>query len=343
MRALVFDGSNVRLDAAHPAPAAQPGEAVIRLSKGAVSALDGELAQGLLGFRGVLGHQFVGMVESVNSNNGQASHLIGKRVVGSITTVCGKCDMCVAGLSAHCRIRTIMGLSGRGGCLAERFALPAKNLLPVPDAIDNDHAVFAVELAAALQAAGQLTITGKPYITILGDSSLGLLTAQVMAKLNASVRLVGSHAQRLAICEKWSIKHRHADEIGRRADQDIVVECTGTREGLALAMQLVRPRGKILLKSLFAPNGSLLNVQRSTSHTQRSIADNGTIDLSPLVLNEIEMIGSFCGPMAEALTVLARRQVDVVSLISRRMSLNDGAAILKAASAPGAIKSLVDT
>jgi len=170
-----------------------------------------------------------------------------------------------------------------------------------------------------------LTIEGKPYITVLGDGPLGLLMVQVMAKLNASVRLVGRYSEKLAVCEKWGIKHRHVDDVGRRADQDIVVDCTGSPAGLELAMQLVRPRGVVVLKTL---------VERDAR------AAHG-VDLTPLVLKEIELIGSFTGPLKEALTLIERDEVDVVSLISRRMRLDDGAELLSAAGQPGVIKVLV--
>jgi len=324
MKALLVDGSGTRLDANSANPAPSEGEAVVRTIKAAISSIDGELSHGMLGFRGIPGHQFVGTVESIFG--GGNDKVIGKRVVGSIICSCGKCDLCQGGLSAHCRQRTILGMQGRNGCLAERFTLPLKNLAIVPDTIDNDHAVFAVELASAIHAAQQLTIVNKPYITVLGDGSLGLLMVQVMSKLNASVRLVGQQPDKLAICEKWGIKHRLASDVGRRADQDIVVDCTGTSDGLALATQLVRPRGKIVMKSL-----------RSPDTTAKS-----SVDLSSLVLNEIELIGSFAGPIGEALAVLQRREVDVVSLISKRVNLSDGPNILKAAAQPGIVKVLVD-
>lgn len=318
MRAIVFDGREVRLERNRPDSTPTTGEAVIRLIKAGVSDTDVAVARGLLGFKGVLGHEFIGIVES-----GAAANLIGKRVVGQITTACGKCDMCQGGLGRHCRQRTILGMQNRDGCFADRFALPAANLTVVPDSVDDDHAVFAHPLSAAIQAAQQLTIVGKPYITVLGDGSPGLLMVQVMGKLNASVRLVGKHPEKLAVCEKWGIKHRHIDDIGRRADQDIVVDCTGSPDGLALAMQLVHPRGKVVLKSLQPPSAA-------------------GIDLSPIVLNEIELIGSHTGPIGEALAMIARREVDVVSLISKRMKLDDGQAILKAADNPACLKVLVE-
>ena len=324
MRALVFDGESVRFDRNRPVPQPASGEALVRTIKAGVCGTDVEICRGLLAFAGTVGHEFVGVVESIDGD--VSSELVGRRVVGSIASACGTCDLCVGGLSAHCRHRTMLGISGRDGCFAELLTLPAGNLVVVPDSIDDDHAVFAEPLAAALQAVRQLTIEGKPYITVLGDGALGLLMVQVMAKLNASVRLIGRHADKLAVCEKWGIKHRHVDEVGRRADQDIVVDCTGSPGGLEVAMNLVRPRGKIVLKTMLA------------GATQ---AEAG-IDLTPIVLNEIELIGSSCGPLSEAVDYLARGEVDVVSLISRRMSLDDGPAILRAAAQPDVIKVLVE-
>jgi threonine dehydrogenase-like Zn-dependent dehydrogenase len=323
MRALIFDGTSTRLEVNRPEPQPAPGEAVIRTTLAAVGGVDLEIAQELRGFTGVLGREFVGVVEAIEGEDNIG--LTGKRVVGSTNVFCGRCDMCQAGLSRHCRQRTILGMEGRDGCLAERFTLPAQNLVAVPDSVDDDHAVFAQSLGAAIQARRQLTIEGKPYITVLGDGPLGLLMVQVMARLNASVRLVGRYSEKLMICEKWGIKHRHVDDVGRRADQDIVVDCTGSSTGLELAMRLVRPRGKVLLKSLVA----------ATSRMAPGA------DLTPLVLNEIELIGSFTGPVEEAVSMLARAEVDVPSLISRRMNLDDGAEILQAAARPGMLKVVV--
>lgn len=319
-RAFIYDGKNPALNTSHPAPTPLTGEAVIRPLRLAISTLDLRSIRSDAPHRGVLGHEFVGVVESINGKD--AHSLTGKRVVGSINTLCGECDLCLRGLSVHCRSRTLMGLQNRDGCFADAFTLPAGNLVAVPDAIDDDHAVFAHVLAAAIQAARQLTIEGKPYITVLGDGPLGLLAVQIMAKLNASVRLIGKHNEKLAICEKWGIKHRHVDDIGRRADQDVVVDCTGSPEGLALSMQLVRPRGKILLKSLHGPDARC--------------------NLSPLVTHEIELIGSHFGPISEAIALLARREVDVVSLISKRANFNHAADAWKAAASTSAIKVLMD-
>jgi threonine dehydrogenase-like Zn-dependent dehydrogenase len=324
MRALRFDGSEPRLLQHHPRPAPQRGEALLKVRRAAVSALDVELCRGLFDFHGTLGHEFVADVESINGDD--RLDLVGGRVVGSIAAVCGRCDMCLAGLSTHCRHRTVAGLQGRDGCLADWMVLPANNLYTVPDDVDDDHAVFAESLAAAIQSARQLTIEGKPYITVLGDGPLGLLMVQVMAKLNASVRLIGRYSEKLALCEKWGVKHRHVDDIGRRADQDIVVDCTGCATGLELALQLVRPRGTIVLKSIYA-------AAEGRPHD---------VDLSPVVRKELTVLGSRAGPIAEALTMLQHGAVDVVSLIGKRTTLNDGPGIVHTAAQPGMLKVLVD-
>ena len=254
MQALVYDGKQPRLNPRHDAPAsAPPGEAIIRPLRMGVCATDLEICRGYMGFTGVLGHEFVGIVEDAAGRD--ARKWIGKRVVGNINCVCGKCDMCRAGLREHCRDRTVLGIAGRDGCFAERFTLPVKNLLAVPDHVDDDHAVFTEPLAAAYQILRQLTIEGRPYITVLGDGRLGLLCAQVMSQLNATVRVVGKHADKLALCEKWNVKHRLLDDVGLLNDQDIVVDCTGSPTGLTTAMKLVRPRGTMVIKTPVAPHG----------------------------------------------------------------------------------------
>jgi len=321
MRALVFDGTTLALDPRRAEPTAAEGEALIRPIKVGICSTDLEICKGYMGFTGVLGHEFVGVVESINGPD--TRRLVGKRVVGGINAVCLKCDMCRAGLTTHCRNRTVLGISGRDGCFADRFTLPAINLVPVPESIDNDAAVFAEPLAAALHAARQLHVEGKPYITVLGDGRLGLLCVQVMAQLNASVRLIGKHPDKMNLCTKWGIKHRHVSEIGRRADQDVVVDCTGSADGLDLALQLVRPRGKVLLKTTVAPETRLT-------------------DLSPIVINEIEVIGSRCGSIPDAIDALRRKQVDVASLISRRFRLDDGVKSMQTAKQPGVIKVLME-
>ncbi len=324
LQALVFDADNkLKLDPNYQDP--QPGvdEAVIRPLRMGVCATDLEICRGYMGFTGVLGHEFVGVVEQVGKKS--AKDWIGKRVVGTINCVCGKCDMCRGGLPEHCRDRTVLGIAGRDGCFADLFTLPLRNLLEVPEHVDDDHAVFTEPLAAAYQIVRQLTIEGRPFVTVLGDGRLGLLCAQVMSQLNATVRCVGKHTDKLALCEKWGVKHRLLEDVGMRADQDIVVDCTGSASGLGTAMRMVRPRGKIVLKTTVAPN-----------------AKNPPVDLSPLVVHEIQLIGSRCGPFTEALSALSQQKVDVLSLISRRAKLADGVDALNTAAQPDIVKVLLE-
>jgi alcohol dehydrogenase len=329
MRALSFDGQVLRVHTAHPTPNAAEGEAVVRLLCAGVSPIDVQICRGERAFTGVLGHQFVGVVESLNVAGQKklardASSLIGKRVVGLPIAYCGKCDLCTAGLSAHCRLRTITGSLGRDGCFAELFKVPIQSLVAVPDGIDDDQAVFAYELAEAVQTSNRLAIERKPFITVLGDNSLALLMAQVIARQNASVRLVGQDGEGSESCEKWGVKHRTISEAGRRADQDIVVECTGGTASFTVATQMVRPRGTIVLAASFGAEHQ--------------------VDLDAVVLNELSIIGSSTGDgsMVSALDMLLRREVDVTGRISRRMKLSDGPAFMKNAVRPVMTKVVVE-
>ncbi|MEX1016788.1 MAG: alcohol dehydrogenase catalytic domain-containing protein [Phycisphaeraceae bacterium] len=323
MQAITFDGKQARFVTNRSRPEPGPGEVVIRPTRLGVCSTDLEICRGYMGFTGVLGHEFVGIVEDAPGRDSRK--WIGKRVVGSINCVCGRCDMCRKGLKEHCRSRTVLGIAGRDGCFAEQFTLPARNLIEVPEHVDDDQAVFTEPLAAAYQIGRQLTIEGRPYITVLGDGRLGLLCAQVLSGLNATVRCLGKHPEKLQLCEKWGVKHRLVSEVGLRQDQDIVVDCTGSASGLETAMQMVRPRGTIVLKTTVATK-----------------QDSQPVDLSPLVIHEIHVIGSRCGPFPEAIAALSAQQVDVVSLISRRMKLSDGVEALRAASRPGVVKVLLD-
>jgi threonine dehydrogenase-like Zn-dependent dehydrogenase len=320
LKALVLEGQHLRLDEHFPDAKPLTGEALIRPLLMGVCSTDIELCHGYMGFAGVLGHEFVGIVESVASKSDQS--WVGKRVVGTINCVCGECDMCQRGLQEHCRDRTVLGIAGRNGCFAERFCLPVRNLLEVPATVDQDRAVFTEPLAAAFQILRQLTVEGRPFVTVLGDGRLGLLCAQVLTQLNGTVRLLGKHPEKMERCEKWGVKHRLVSEVGLRNDQDIVVDCTGSSEGFEMAMKMVRPRGKLVLKT--------------------TVADSKPMNLAPLVINEIQVIGSRCGPFPEALSALKADSVDVLSLISRRMKLTDGVEALRIAKTPGVIKVLLE-
>ncbi len=323
MRAIRFDGARVLLDSRAEPPAPGPGEAVIRPLRMGVSPFDAA-PFAAPGSRPItLGHEFVGVIDKLHPeiDRDLRKRWEGKRVVGSDIIVCTTCDMCRAGLANHCRAARPLGRAAWDGCFAERFKLPLRNLTEVPREVHDEQAVFAQPLAAAAHIAHLLRVEGKPYVTVLGDSVAALLCAQVLAKLNASVRLLGAQPGKFSLCEKWGIKHRHISEVGRRADQDIVVDASGA--GLDLALHLIRPRGKVVL---------------ATSPTSPSTPDA----LRKLVDDEIELLGARGGNPADAIALLARAEIDVLPLITRRCRLSDGPAALAAANEPEQIKVLLE-
>jgi threonine dehydrogenase-like Zn-dependent dehydrogenase len=327
VRAIRFDGSQVVLEGCAGTPTPGPGEALVRLVRAAVSPADAAIAAGqrpgALKPAITLGHCFAGVVEDLDAGADKdlRKRWLGRRVTASPAIVCARCDLCRAGLQAHCRARVLMGLDAPG-CFAEFFTAPLRNLHELPREVGDDQAVFAVPLAAAIHAAHRVRLEGKPYVTVLGDGAHALLAGQVMVRLNASVRVLGTAPDKFALCEKWGIKHRHLAEVGRRADQDIVVDCAGTPGSLALAMQLARPRAKIVLC------------------VPRPQEDRPA--LAAAVEHEFEIVGAGAGAVPDALAALARAEVDVLPLITRRARLADGPAALLAAGDPGQIKVVID-
>lgn len=324
MRAVTFDGTSVRLVHDHPEPVLQPGCALVHPTLMAIDATDVALARGRIPHRGVIGHLFVGTVERVRADSAGGEQLQGRRVVGAINIVPPDSDLARRGLGNHAHERRILGLRNMDGCFADLFAMPLHNLIPVPETITNEQAVLTEPLAAALHASRITRIEGKPYVTIIGDDPVALLSAQLMTRLNASVRVLGTRAARLALCDKWHIKHRPVEEAGLRQDQDIVIECTGQAESIAKAMQMVRPRGRVVLRRPVLP-------------TPDAPLEGPGPNLSPVVLNEIELLGARCGNMSEALSVMSRQPIDLASFISRRFRLDEAVEALHAAADPEAM------
>lgn len=315
MRALVFN-QTLAFQPRHPEPAAALGDTLIRVRQAGICATDLEITKGYMAYTGVLGHEFVGEVASSSNQD-----LVGQRVVGEINVVCGRCDLCQSGLSNHCRNRSVLGIVKHDGAFAEYVRLPAVNLHVVPKNVDDDAAVFVEPLAAAFQVLKQIKLDGRKWVTVLGDGRLGLLVAQVLRNVGCPVRVIGKHADKLAICEKWGIRSRPLADIVGRHDQDVVIDCTGSASGFEMAMSMVRPRGTIVLKS--------------------TVAQGKPLNLAPLVIDEINVIGSRCGPFREALRALSEKSVDVVSLINRRMRLEQGVEAMEYAGRPGVLKVLL--
>lgn len=328
-----------------PDPVVGPGEALVhptRLLAGPADAAAIDPDAGPQPFTGVLGHQFVGIVRRINpAPEGSLAglpararaDLLGKRVVGSPLIACTLCDMCRAGLPAHCRARRVMGLHARDGCFADLFAIPLANLVAVPDGLPDEQAVFAHAAAGAFQAARLLSVASRPFVTVIGDGAAALLTAQVLARQNPRTRLLYAREESARLCERWSIRHRAAEEPGRRQDQDAVVECTGTPAGLRLALQMVRPRGLVLLRSDAAgapfPPGRPLVTSRRWAHEP--------IDPTPAIVNEVQIVGCREATVADGLGVLMDGGVDVSGLASRRFRLDDAPAAIAAAAGGDAV------
>jgi len=312
MRALLFD-HQLEYTERVPTPTASAGESLVRVSLAGICNTDVEITRGYMGFLGILGHEFVGVAES--------GPLAGQRVVGEINAACGQCAMCRKGHRTHCTQRNVLGILNRDGAMAEWLVLPDENLHRVPEAVSDEQAVFVEPLAAALEILEQAHIRPTERVVVIGDGKLGQLVTQVLALTGCDLTLVGRHADKLSRAERRSTQTRLESDAVQLKGADVVVDCAGSDSGLALAAQLVRPRGRIVLKSTF--------------HGSQTLA------MTPLVVSEVTLIGSRCGPFDAALRLLVRRLVDVDPLIDAVMPLAKGVAAFERAQTPGSMKVLL--
>jgi alcohol dehydrogenase len=322
MRALTFKNQTLSLNAAHPVPTLKSGEALIRPTLLGVCSTDLELCKGYMNFSGVLGHEFVGVVQAVA--NSPDSHWIGKRVVGTINCPLKPCDLTARGWPEHARSRTVLGILARDGCFADLFTLPTQNLLHVPDSVPDESAVFTEPLAAAYEILTQITPAATDKVTVLGDGRLGLLCAKVLATKSSHVQIIGKHDKKLAIARSWGLQATSLASFTPQADQDIVVDSTGSDTGFALAIAAVRPRGTIILKTTVALR-----------------PDSPPINLAPIVINELTIVGSRCGPFQTALNALEQKRIPVQDLISLTLPLDQAAEALTLAKSKDNIKVLL--
>ncbi len=319
MRGLHLDGvPRLRTDLPVPDPESAPGrsEARVRVTLAGVCNTDLELAKGYMPFTGVLGHEFVGIVDAAPGREG----LVGARVVGEINAACGRCEVCRRGDGRHCPGRTVLGIAARDGCLADYCALPVENLHRVPDSVPDEAAVFTEPLAAALRIPEQLDLAGSERTLVMGDGKLGLLTAIALRNKVGELLLAGHHEEKLAIAERAGVRavlSNALDESGF----DLVVEATGSAEGMREAVTRVRPLGTVVMKS--------------------TVAGDTSLPLSLAVVNELTLVGSRCGPFGAALRALASGEVDPRPLITATYSLDDVEEAMRRAAEPGALKVLV--
>jgi threonine dehydrogenase-like Zn-dependent dehydrogenase len=315
MRALWFQNGRaaVRRDLSPPEPAA--GEALVRVLLAGVCGTDLELLRGYGDFTGVPGHEFVGVVER------GPDELVGRRVVGEINVTCGACALCRRGLSNHCTNRTVMGIVGRPGAFADFVCLPCGNLHPVPDGMTTEVAVFTEPLAAALEIQEQIDLAPGSRVLVVGDGRLGQLVARTLRRAGCELTVAGRHPGKLGLLEGAGIRTvLPGGRIG--AGFDVAVECTGNPEGFECACRSLRPRGTLVLKSTYAGRADL--------------------DLTPLVVDEITLVGSRCGPFVPALEMLAAGRIPVEPLIQHRLALDEAVRALELASKPGVLKVLLD-
>lgn len=312
MRALVLK-NQLHLDREYPTPKPEAGEALIRVIQAGICSTDLEIVRGYMGFTGVLGHEFVGIVAQAP----EQPQLVGCRVTGEINAACRQCETCQSGRPTHCPFRTVLGISGRDGAFADYLCLPFHNLHPLPTTLSDEHAVFIEPLAAACEIIQQVRVKPTDRVVVIGDGKLGLLCAQVLFLAGCSVSLVGRHPEKGQwLQERGILFTTSVSDLPRRVD--LVVEATGHPEGFTLAHQLVRPRGVIVLKSTYHGNLSL--------------------NMSKLVVDEISLVGSRCGPFSPAIRLLEQGLVQVEPLVQAKYSINDGIRAFEHAARKGTLK-----
>jgi threonine dehydrogenase-like Zn-dependent dehydrogenase len=298
-----------------PRPIRPPGFALLRMLCAGICNTDLELQRGYYGFSGVPGHEFVGEVVEADT-----ADLIGRRVVGEINLCCGGCEWCTKCLGRHCPRRTVLGIVNHPGAFQEYFTLPERNLHVVPDSMPTEVAVFTEPLAAACEILDQIRIPCSSQIAVLGDGKLGLLIAQTLNAFGYKVHEFGRHKEKLSIAEKAGVLTAIPDKLPVAA-YDWVVDATGSREGLRQAVQMVRPRGTVILKS--------------TMHGQVGV------DMAPVIVNEITLVGSRCGRFEPALDLLGRGLINVKDMISGWEKLADAPRAFELAARKGTMKVLL--
>lgn len=316
MNALWLEDQELSYRTDVPTPQPGPGEALIRTRLAGICGTDLELLRGYYPYAGVLGHEFVGEVVEAAT----APHLVGERVVGEINAPCGDCDLCRAGHPTHCKERTVLGISDRDGVFAETFTFPVENLHPIPEGVTDEEAVFTEPLAAALEIVEQVHIRPTDRVLVVGAGRLGQLIAQTLTLTGADLNVIARHERQRDLLAQRGISAMPEGAIPA-GSMDIVVDATGAPGGFESARKALRPRGKLILKSTYVGNLDF--------------------DASALVVDEITLVGSRCGPFAPAIRLLRQKLVDPTVLIEDVFPLTEGLQAFQKASQKGVFKVLI--
>jgi len=310
MKAIVLDSEGLAFRHDWPEPTASSGEVIVDVVRAGICETDLQLAKGYMGFSGVLGHEFVGIAQS-------GLHA-GRRVVGEINCNCQQCSACRSGLGNHCRHRTVIGIDRRDGAFAERLAVPEHCLHAVPDSVTDEEAVLTEPLAAALQIGEQIDLDSIESAVVLGDGRLALLIAQTLLPHVAELKVVGKHEVKLGRFHRRGMSTVLSQQITAEKVHDLVVDVTGSTSGLSLALELVRPRGTIVMKT--------------------TVAAEHQLSLAAVVIDEIQVVGSRCGPFDKALLALESKSVNVDDFVTHRFPLEQATTAFAAARDPNALK-----
>lgn len=317
MQALRRTGTDLTLTE-QTVPVCRRGEALIRVRMAGICNTDLEIARGYMNFEGTLGHEFVGEVVDVAADGGK--DWIGARVAGEINLACHHCDLCQRNLPRHCQNRTVLGIAGKDGAFAQYLTLPLENLHRVPNTLSDKAACFIEPIAACYEILEQVTIEPGTTIAVLGDGKLGQLTAQVLHARGLTPVLVGKHEAKLARARARGVQTAKADDLAANSC-DVVIEATGNATGMQLALRLLRPRGTLVMKSTY--HGAL------------------TLDAAPIVIDEITLIGSRCGPFAPAVNALKTHALDPEAMIDAVFPLAEAKRAIEEAARSEVLKVLL--
>ncbi|MGE5641895.1 MAG: MDR/zinc-dependent alcohol dehydrogenase-like family protein [Byssovorax cruenta] len=294
----------------------KPDEALIKIRRAGICSTDLELVKGYYPYTGVIGHEFVGEVVEAED-----ASWIGQRVVGDINVSCQQCEQCLQGRPTHCEQRTVLGIVNRDGTFAEYTQLPIRNLHRVPASVPDEMAVFTEPLAAALEIQDQIQIKPTDRVLLIGAGRLGQLIAQTLALTGCDLHVVARHARQQSLLRSHGIRIVAEEQI-QPWRWDMVVEATGSPSGFALARRAIRPRGTIVLKSTYKGDMS--------------------VNFSSIVVDEIQVVGSRCGPFEPALRLMESKQVDPTVLIAAEFKLNEALKAFERAAQPGVLKVLME-